>query len=398
MASEEQSLTTSADAVEEQLARILASRDFVNSGSLSAFLQFVVRETLAGKSQGIKEYAVGTEVFNRPESFDPRLDTIVRVQASKLRSRLAEYYATDGANDPIVIELPRGSYVPLFHTKQTTSRDIGTIPPPIPKGNLRRRRGLIAAALAVGSIGILATLYGIRGSRKPVPVEPIRFTLPPPENTSFYVGSLGKISPDGRHVLSAVTTALGKNGLWLRPLNAVSGQILPGTETATATAWSEDGKYALFPGPGISLTRMDMAGVQVPKVIPGPILGFGISWGRDDVILFTPKEGSGIGRIAATGGSVSLVTSLDDTDGELAHYWPQFLPDGRRFIYFTRNRNSAKNAIYVGSLDGKLRKRLLTSESRAQYASVGQEFNSRSGYLLYVREGTLFAQKFDPGN
>src|SRR3954453_21468267 len=162
MASEEHSVTTSADAVEEQLARILASRDFASSGSLSAFLQFVVRETLAGKDQGIKEYAVGTQVFNRPESFDPRLDTIVRVQASKLRSRLAEYYATHGANDPIVIELPRGSYVPVFRTKQTVVPENRTIQPTAPTRNWRKRRDLIAAVVAGGCIGGLAVLYGIR--------------------------------------------------------------------------------------------------------------------------------------------------------------------------------------------------------------------------------------------
>jgi adenylate cyclase len=110
-------LFPSLEIVEAQLARVLASSHFSGAGRLSAFLEFVVRKTVSGRSEEIKEYTVGTEVFGRPHSFDPRLDTIVRVQASKLRTRLAEYYADSGSNDPVVIELPRGTYVPSIHAR-----------------------------------------------------------------------------------------------------------------------------------------------------------------------------------------------------------------------------------------------------------------------------------------
>jgi serine/threonine-protein kinase len=99
--------------VELQLARILSSPDFVNAGKLASFLQYVVTKSLGGESEHIKEYTIGVEVFGKPESFDPRLDTLVRVQASKLRGRLEKYYSGQGLEDPIRIELPRGTYVPL---------------------------------------------------------------------------------------------------------------------------------------------------------------------------------------------------------------------------------------------------------------------------------------------
>ena len=73
--------------VERQLARILSSPDFVNASRLAAFLQYIMAKTLTGKAEQIKEYTIGIEVFDKPESFDPRLDTLVRVQASKLRGR-----------------------------------------------------------------------------------------------------------------------------------------------------------------------------------------------------------------------------------------------------------------------------------------------------------------------
>jgi TolB-like protein/Tfp pilus assembly protein PilF len=108
----------SPDLIEAQLARLLASSQFSGAERLSAFLEFVVRKTVGGHSDQIKEYTVGTEVFGRPEDFDPRLDTIVRVQASNLRRRLVDYYANGGASDPVVIELPRGSYVPSIRAKE----------------------------------------------------------------------------------------------------------------------------------------------------------------------------------------------------------------------------------------------------------------------------------------
>src|SRR4051794_5397774 len=109
----------SQESVKEQLARVLASSQFTGAGRLSAFLEFVVRKTACGDSGQIKEYTIGTEVFGRPKTFDPRLDTIVRVQASNLRRRLADYYANGGATDQIVIELPRGSYVPSIHARES---------------------------------------------------------------------------------------------------------------------------------------------------------------------------------------------------------------------------------------------------------------------------------------
>jgi len=111
--------------VERQLARILLSPDFVNASRLAAFLQYIMAKTLTGKADQIKEYTIGIEVFDKPESFDPRLDTLVRVQASKLRARLAKYYSGPGLQDPIHIDLPRGTYVPVVtraETRETTPK------------------------------------------------------------------------------------------------------------------------------------------------------------------------------------------------------------------------------------------------------------------------------------
>jgi TolB-like protein len=104
----------SPEVVREQLQRVLASELFSSAGRHSRLLRHLVERTLAGGGDQLKEYALATEVFDRPDSYDPRLDSIVRVEARRLRSRLEDYYRGPGASDPIVITIPRGSYVPTF--------------------------------------------------------------------------------------------------------------------------------------------------------------------------------------------------------------------------------------------------------------------------------------------
>jgi tetratricopeptide (TPR) repeat protein len=111
--------------VNDQLARITKSPPLVSSPSLCRFLRYIVAETLAGRASGIKEQVLGLEVFDRGPDFNPRLDPIVRVQARNLRSRMAKYYEGPGAEDPIRIELPKGTYVPVF-------RQAGPVGPVLP--------------------------------------------------------------------------------------------------------------------------------------------------------------------------------------------------------------------------------------------------------------------------
>jgi len=100
--------------VAEQLNRILASKAFRQADRLKRFLTFIVGETIAGRGERLKEFVVGVEVFGKPESFDPRNDPIVRVQARRLRAQLARYYRDEGPDGELLIELPKGGYAPVF--------------------------------------------------------------------------------------------------------------------------------------------------------------------------------------------------------------------------------------------------------------------------------------------
>jgi serine/threonine protein kinase len=108
----------SPESVREQLQKIVASRIFSQSKKLLRFLGFVVEKALEGKGDQLSEYLIGVEVYERSSSFDPQIDTIVRGEARRLRSKLQQYYDTDGAYDPILIEVPKGAYAAVFHQRE----------------------------------------------------------------------------------------------------------------------------------------------------------------------------------------------------------------------------------------------------------------------------------------
>ena len=104
--------------VKAQLENLLSSGELASAPSLQRFLRHVVEETLAGRGDSLKEYSIGSVVFGRGADFNPRIDPIVRVQARNVRARLEQYYAGPGARDPVIIELPKGAYVPVFRLRQ----------------------------------------------------------------------------------------------------------------------------------------------------------------------------------------------------------------------------------------------------------------------------------------
>src|SRR5262245_691383 len=110
----------------EELARIMSSRAFEGSERSTKLLRYLVEHALNGQSASLKEYTLGTEVLGKGSSFDPRIDTIVRAEASRLRSRLERYYASEGQDDPLIISLPKGGYVPQFGRRPEASGSTAT--------------------------------------------------------------------------------------------------------------------------------------------------------------------------------------------------------------------------------------------------------------------------------
>ncbi len=159
----------SPQAVQAQLQRILASQGLVHAERLGAFLRFIVEESLAGRGNQLKEQVLGIEVFGRGESFDPRIDTVVRVEAHRLRSRLKQYYATTGRTDNVLIELAKGSYAPVFSVRR----------PPPRKGAWRRWTPLaLAGAVVAAGLLVYAVVTGLRQTASSSPGPPALAVLP----------------------------------------------------------------------------------------------------------------------------------------------------------------------------------------------------------------------------
>jgi TolB-like protein len=141
----------SADDIRLQLDRIVGSSMFANADRMTSFLRFVVERALAGEGDQLKEYVVGVAVFGRTDDYDPRLDSIVRVEARRLRTKLDEYYAGDGRDDAVAIRIPRGSYVPVFERRETVPVASPIVPADTKPTIARRnwRPGLTALALVL---------------------------------------------------------------------------------------------------------------------------------------------------------------------------------------------------------------------------------------------------------
>ncbi len=112
------------EAIQNEVERILASEKFARSKRLRSLLRFTVAQTLQGNADMLKEYVIGTEVLKKPDSYDPRSDSLVRVLASRLRVKLKEYYSDGGSEDPLVIEFPKGKYVPKFQRREQLQTEV----------------------------------------------------------------------------------------------------------------------------------------------------------------------------------------------------------------------------------------------------------------------------------
>ena len=257
---------------------------------------------------------------------------------------------------------------------------------------LARRLGWLGPALIAGVLlAAVLSVFAVLRSRPAPAARPLRFSVPVPAGATYSPGELSRgfaLSPDGtRLVIEAVVR--GRRRLFLRPLDSEKAVELDGTTGAEAPFWSPDSRFVAFFADG-KLKKIPAAGGP-PEELCAASFDIVGSWNREGTILFseiTLKRG--IVRVSDKGGEAVPVTTVDPSSEVVADLWPHFLPDGRRFLYLESHPlapGHGPRELRVGSLESKESRVVTRLDSMAEYAFPG--------YLLYVRDGTLFAQKFD---
>jgi serine/threonine protein kinase/Tol biopolymer transport system component len=252
---------------------------------------------------------------------------------------------------------------------------------PAPVAARRRSRERLAWVLAAVTTVLAVVLGGIVLKPKP-PAKPVMFELTPPRQVRSI--DLPRISPDGHRLAFNATDSTGAAGIWVREMDSLEGRRLQGTEGATRPFWSPDSRFLAFFSGG-KLYKVDTAGGPPIPLCEAP-RGADGSWSARGLILFDGSTGDSIQSVPASGGVPVGATRIDRKNQETYDAWPQFLPDGRHFLYIGYGAGSEGRTLKVGSIGSLETKALGAAGSRTEYAS---------GHLLSVRSGALLAQPFD---
>ena len=243
--------------------------------------------------------------------------------------------------------------------------------------------GILAAALIYGVLRPKGLTNG---------AGVYRFSVTAPKGQSLAMEGAGNlaISPNGRLIAFVATDSTQTSHLWLRPVDKLVAQQLPGTEEAGYPFWSPDNRFVAFFTRTGKLKKIDVTGGP-PVVLCDAASGRGGTWNKKGDIVFAPAGAGGLYRVSSAGGAPTPVTNIDTTRQQSSHRWPWFLPDGNRVLFLVRvgdgGVETPDDTIWVGSLDGSINRPLMQSDGNAVYAS---------GHLLFPRDRTLMARLFDP--
>jgi Tol biopolymer transport system component len=254
--------------------------------------------------------------------------------------------------------------------------------------NQARLAWIVAAALLLGMLGFAWTYF----ARQPMTNDTrmMKLSLLPPEKSSF--GQIA-VSPNGRHL--AFTAATGGNvQLCVQALDSTEARPLAGTQGAIFPFWSPDSRFIGFFADG-RLKKIEVTGGPIQTLCEAPRTVTGGAWSRAGVILFGQAL-VGLLRISSMGGEVTQVTTLDRSRRETIHRYPTFLPDGRHFLYSIYSGQMEVRGVYLGSLDGAVKQRLLDNSSVIKYVAADPDDSAgAAGWLIFGRDGALLARSFD---
>ncbi len=347
--------------VRVQLAKILASDVFARSQQLRRFLSFIVEQRLAGQGQTLKESVLAHELYGKGTDFDGGADPVVRVDARRLRDKLREYY--EGRTEPVVISLPKGSYVPHFEANSTSHRAPQALPSepqqtvpvvsPAPIQNVRGAR-IALGALAVIAMVVAATLaWRARAGPTSPPVQ----VLP----LASYPGSEGApaLSPDGNLVAFAWSgsAAAGPTDIYVKAVGSEALRQLTATPSSeTNPAWSPDGHSIAFVRAGQGVFTMSQLGGVERRISSS---GTQVNWGGDSKsVLIRDREADtrphGIYQVFLDTLERRQLTQAPVASGD---YRFEVSPDGNTLAFIRYEKNGVSD-LYAAPMAGGEPRRL----------------------------------------
>ncbi|MEO7868657.1 MAG: protein kinase, partial [Candidatus Eisenbacteria bacterium] len=247
--------------------------------------------------------------------------------------------------------------------------------------------------VAAGVVVALAALFFAFGPwrAKPPSSSLARFLIGAPEGTFLTQPAEAELAPDGKSFVFVVFDSAGLRHLYVRPLDLPQARLIPGTEGASLPFWSPDARSIAFFA-GAKLRKVARDGSASVVICDAPD-GRGGSWSNASVIIFAPDREGGLMQVSSSGGQPTGVTRLEKSRGELGHRYPQFLPDGKHFLY-TAIGTGDEQITYATSLAGGASVEVCRGGSVAHYVEPG--------YLLYLDSGVnspqrrLLARRFNP--
>jgi Tol biopolymer transport system component len=413
----------------EELQKILASDGFAKSERMRRFLSYAVEHSLAQDLGQLKESVIGGAVFDRPATYDPKSDPIVRIEARRLREKLAAYYAKEGKDDPIRINLPKGGYVTSIESVRTTRRPaapanadlkIGIQAPkhrndpglhretwaatqatpalpvaPAPAQTRpaagRRALSLRLVGVALLTITILTVLvWKITASRPgPVPLEVRNFTsLPGAEMQPAF-------SPDGSKVVFLWNgSENGRRNIYVQNVGSFSPVLLSNEAEGEVSSpvWSPSGREIAFLRPTspdhlgvyvMDLATRDITRRAVLESAPSPIgPSVLIDWSPDGKFI-AATDRRDLVLISTANGAITRITTSPEQI--LGHYEPAFSPDGRTIAFRESLSHGVDQLSLLDLSSGRITR--LTSGARPL---MGHTWTPDGNSLIYARQRSLW--------
>ncbi len=346
-----------ATAVRAQLERILASEVFSRSRQLRRFLSFVVEQTLSAQGHTLKESVLAHELYGKGTDFDGGTDAVVRVDARRLRDKLREYY--EGRSDPVVISLPKGSYIPVFETNSTLAEAAAR--PPVAVTGLAERRTFIRrrrAAVLVGSLAVaivvVTSVIAWRAQHQSTNASTQLLPL------ASYPGAEGPpaLSPDGELVAFAWSGDAGSGppDIYVKAVGNEALRRLTETSTSeTSPAWSPDGHSVAFVRDGRGVFTISQLGGTEKRVSDS---GNYVAWAADSKsVLIRDREGKvgpfGIYQVSLDTLERRRLTQAPFGDGDWRF---QVSPDGTTLAFIRYGRTGVADLYVIPMQGGELRR------------------------------------------